>query len=102
MSEDNMKEQVQTVTTLPPAPIDERKARMIRYSITMGIRMVCIILMLFVSGWWLLIAGLGAVFLPYFAVVAANVGSSSEGGNVLRPGGLVPLSGKFSENEDTN
>lgn len=38
----------------------------------MGIRMVCIIACFFVTGWWLLIPALGAIFLPYFAVIIAN------------------------------
>ncbi len=32
------------ITELPSSPDDERRARMIRYSIAMGIRMVCIVL----------------------------------------------------------
>jgi hypothetical protein len=61
---------------------------MIRYGVAMGIRVVCVVLCLFVHGWWLLIPILGAVFLPYIAVVLANVGSNRTG-TVERPGGLV-------------
>ncbi len=51
---------------------------MIKYSVSMGIRIVCILLVFVVTGWlqWVFIAG--AVLLPYFAVVLANVGSDSE------------------------
>ena len=46
---------------------------MIKYSVTMGIRLVCILAMMFVQGWWIAVFAAGAVFLPYFAVVIANV-----------------------------
>ena len=69
-----MKERVQSATTLPAAPRDERRTRVIKYAITMSIRMICLVLMLFVQGWWLLIVGIGAVFLPGALVpVSANI-----------------------------
>jgi hypothetical protein len=79
----------QSITTLPPSPEEERRRRMIRYAVTMGIRMVCIVLMLFAQGWWLLVCALGAILLPYFAVVAANVHGDQRTPQVLRPGGVV-------------
>jgi hypothetical protein len=63
---------------------------MIKYSITMGIRLVCVILCIFVRGWWLLLCAAGAVFLPYIAVVLANV-VDSRGSRVERPGAIVPV-----------
>lgn len=66
---------------------------MVRYGIAMGIRVVCIILCFFVQGWWLLLPIIGAVVLPYVAVVFANVGVSA-GAAVERPGSLVPLPGQ--------
>ncbi len=48
---------------------------MAKYALTMGIRMVCIVACLFAPGWWLLVPALGAVFLPYVAVVVANATS---------------------------
>ena len=81
----------QSITTLPPSPEDERRRRMIRYAVTMGIRMVCIVLMLFVHGWWLLVCALGAILLPYFAVVAANVHGEQRSPTVLRPGAVAVL-----------
>ena len=68
-----MARQSTTITTLPRSPEDDRHARMVRYSITMGIRLVCIALCLVVQGWWLLLCAAGAIFLPYIAVVFANV-----------------------------
>jgi hypothetical protein len=87
-----MKQQpTQSITSLPASPDDERRARMIKYSIMMGIRVVCIFALLFAQGWWILVFAAGAIFLPYFAVVIANVSTSRGGDEVLRPGGLVPV-----------
>ena len=78
------------ITELPPSPERELHARMIRYSVTMGIRVICIALCLVVPGWWLLIPALGAVFLPYFAVVIANAATGrGSGSTVSRPGAIV-------------
>lgn len=81
----------QSITSLPLSPEAERSSRMIKYSIAMGIRVVCIILMLFVQGWWLLVCAIGAVVLPYFAVVLANVHGDPRGAQVIRPGALQVL-----------
>lgn len=57
---------------------DEMRTRMIRYTVSMSIRLVCFILVFVVPyGWlsWVMIAG--AVFLPYFAVVVANGGGDT-------------------------
>ncbi|MBI5161819.1 MAG: DUF3099 domain-containing protein [Micrococcales bacterium] len=64
---------------------------MIKYGVTMGIRVVCVIVMLFVQGWWLLVPVIGAIVLPYFAVIVANAKGASGVGVVERPGALVPL-----------
>lgn len=63
---------------------------MIKYTVAMTIRVLCIFAMLFAQGWWLVIFAAGAVFLPYVAVVLANVNTSSRD-TVLRPGGIVPV-----------
>jgi hypothetical protein len=80
----------QSITSLPPSPEEERRSRMIKYSITMSIRILCIFAMLFVDGWWLAVCAAGAVFLPYVAVVLANVASPTRRQPVLRPGSIVP------------
>jgi hypothetical protein len=79
----------QSITSLPASPEEERRSRMIKYVVAMGIRMVCIVLMLFVQGWWLLLCAAGAILLPYFAVVLANVQPSQTGNAVVRPGGIT-------------
>ena len=45
---------------------------MIKYTLAMGIRVVCIVLAMLVEGWLMWLAFAGAIFLPYFAVVLAN------------------------------
>jgi uncharacterized protein YqgC (DUF456 family) len=76
-----------SVTSLQDSPESERRARMLKYSSAMGIRLVCIGACFVVSGWWLLIPALGAVFLPYVAVVAANtVTRNKHSQSPLRPG----------------
>ena len=64
---------------------------MIQYTIAMSIRVVCIVLMLFVEGWWQAVCVAGAIILPYIAVVLANVGTAGKTAPVIRPGALVPL-----------
>ncbi len=78
----------QSITSLPASPEDERRNRMIKYSIAMGVRIVFIVLMLFVQGWWLVLCAIGAIALPYFAVVIANVQVSPRRADVLRPGSV--------------
>ncbi|RXZ70712.1 DUF3099 domain-containing protein [Agromyces albus] len=80
----------QSITTLPPSPEAERRSRMIKYSVAMSIRVLCIVAMLFAQGWWLVVFAAGAIFLPYIAVVLANVGGPTRAPEVLRPGNLVP------------
>lgn len=79
-----------SITELPPSPDAERHSRMIKYAIAQGIRVLCIVAVFFVHGWWILIPAAGAVFLPYFAVVAANNVKQSGSGTVRRPGAIVP------------
>jgi predicted tellurium resistance membrane protein TerC len=67
---------VQSATALPTAPDADRKKRMRAYSTAMSIRMACLILVFFVPGWWKVVFGVGAVVLPYVAVVLANAGST--------------------------
>ena len=91
----------QSITSLPPSPEAERRARMIKYSIAMGIRMVCIVLMLFVQGWWLLICAIGAITLPYFAVVFANVQGGAVASTVVRPGAVQVFRGPNNDQSGT-
>jgi hypothetical protein len=85
----------QSVTSLPRSPQEDRHARMVKYTIAMTIRMVCILSCLFLQGWWLALAAVGAIVLPYFAVILANVGGN-QGTAVERPGGVVVVSARHS------
>jgi predicted tellurium resistance membrane protein TerC len=49
---------------------------MIRYSIAMTVRVICLIVGMFVQGWLMWVCFAGAIFLPYFAVILANANSS--------------------------
>lgn len=72
----------QSITTLAESPDSERNRRMARYSIAMGIRLVCVLLCFFVQGWWLIVPAIGAIVLPYVAVVIANASTRSSDGSV--------------------
>ena len=67
----------QSATSLPLAPADDAGARVRTYLLTMGIRIACLVLMVVITpyGWYSFVFALGAVLLPYFAVVIANAAS---------------------------
>lgn len=81
---------VQSATALPASPVDDRKKRMRAYSTAMSIRMACFILVFFVPGYWKLVFGIGAVVLPYVAVVLANVGAGGSS-RPVNPGVIQQL-----------
>jgi Protein of unknown function (DUF3099) len=78
-----------SVTGLPASLRDDQSTRMRRYLWSMGIRTACFVLAVValgvlhwtVIGWSLVI---GAIILPYIAVVVANA-TRSRGGSVLGP-----------------
>jgi hypothetical protein len=78
------------ITSLQISPDEERKARMVKYATAMGVRMICIAACFVTPGWWLLIPALGAVLLPYFAVIAANTVVNRRGPAIERPGAMLP------------
>jgi hypothetical protein len=84
-----MRNKTVSITELPASPDAERHSRMIKYAITQGIRVVCIVAVFFVPDWWRLIPAAGAIFLPYFAVVAANSVQQNAAPTVQRPGSIV-------------
>jgi predicted tellurium resistance membrane protein TerC len=49
-----------------------------KYALAMGIRLVCLILVFVVDGWFKLVMVAGAVFLPWIAVVIANGSDKAE------------------------
>jgi hypothetical protein len=80
-----------SLTSLPMSPDEERRRRVIKYSVAMGIRVVCLIVAVIVPGWWAAVPLVGAIFLPYFAVVIANVGADPRREEVQRPGNILPV-----------
>ena len=66
---------VLSITAAPEAHSDEMRTRMIKYATAMGIRMVCLVLIFVFPGWFKLVPIIGAVLLPWVAVVIANGGS---------------------------
>jgi hypothetical protein len=73
------KSRAQSATSLPRAPRDEVDARSARYLMLMGVRIACFILMVVITpyGWYTWVLGAAAIFLPYIAVVLANVGEEA-------------------------
>ena len=77
------------ITELPPSPDEERRSRMIRYTIAMSIRLICLVLAIVIPAWWRVIPIIGAVVLPYVAVVIANNAMRVSTGRVSRPGAVA-------------
>lgn len=68
----------QSVTSLEISPEIERRNRFYKYTLAMIVRVICIVLAVSVPlGWLTLLFAIGAIFLPYFAVVIANAQGSS-------------------------
>jgi predicted tellurium resistance membrane protein TerC len=75
----------QSVTSIGMSPEDERRKRMLKYTAAMIIRVICIVLAMVIQGWLMWVFFLAAIFLPYFAVVLANVpGQTSDGGSLAK------------------
>ena len=85
------KPQIQSATSLPPSPDAERRTRMIKYLVAMSIRLICFVTAIFIHSLWALIPIIGAIVLPYIAVVLANTVVQPRVTPVERPGGLVPV-----------
>jgi hypothetical protein len=81
-----------SATSLPRAPRDDVDARSVRYLVTMGIRVACFILMVVITpyGWYTWVFGAAAIFLPYIAVVLANVGQEGRRNRREDPEAALP------------
>ena len=82
----------QSATSLPRAPRDDAHVRMTKYFTMMSIRVACFVLMVLVQpyGWYTWLFAIGAVFLPYVAVVVANVSSGRGQGGAVSPERSLP------------
>ncbi|MEQ4520579.1 DUF3099 domain-containing protein [Pseudarthrobacter sp. B907] len=76
--EDSGDTEVHSITDAAVAHSEEMRQRMVKYAVAMGIRMVCLVLVFVVDGWFKIIPVIGAVFLPWFAVVIANGSDHAE------------------------
>ena len=63
-----------------------------RYLITLGIRVLCFVLMVVITpyGWYTWVFAAAAVLLPYIAVVVANVGSDVRSVEAENPERALP------------
>lgn len=73
----NQGDEVANITTAHIAHSEDMRARMVKYGIAMAIRLVCLGLLFVVPGWWKVAPILGAVFIPWFAVIFANGGGDT-------------------------
>jgi hypothetical protein len=70
--------EVHSITDAAGAHSENMRRRMGQYALAMGIRMVCLVAIFVVDGWFKIIAVAGAVFLPWVAVVIANGNDKAE------------------------
>ncbi|GAA1701816.1 DUF3099 domain-containing protein [Kribbella sp. NPDC056951] len=70
-------ETVISVTSAQPSRSEDLDSRIIRYAAMMGLRVVCFVLAVLTPSPWRWMFVVGAVFLPYFAVVLANVAKTA-------------------------
>jgi 1,4-dihydroxy-2-naphthoate octaprenyltransferase len=68
----------QSATALEASPDEERRSRLVKYTVAMSVRMVCIVLGVVTQGWLMWVFFALAIFLPYFAVIIANEQSSTK------------------------
>lgn len=76
----------QSITSIAQSPEDERRVRMIKYTVAMTVRVLCLILAMMVEGWLMWVLFAGAIFLPYFAVIIAN----AQGNGKSQPSAKLP------------
>ena len=69
---------VHRVTSAQEALSSEQSRRTRRYLISMSIRTACFVAIVFTRGWLQWAFALGAVVLPYVAVIAANAGREND------------------------
>lgn len=75
---------IQSVTDAPGSAAEDQGERMRRYFTAMGLRGVCFVLAIVTSGWLRWTCVVGAVVLPYIAVVLANAVGPVRTGQITR------------------
>ena len=93
-----------SATSLPRAPRDDVGARSTRYLVMMGVRIACFILMVVITpyGWYTWIFGAAAIFLPYIAVVSANVGQEARSNRREDPEPSLPAAPTHAGNSSAD
>ena len=74
-----MPDSVHRITGVAQSLTADIHSRQVRYLISMSVRTACFALAFFTQGWWRAIFFVGAVILPYVAVVIANAGREQAG-----------------------
>jgi hypothetical protein len=93
---------VHSITDAAAAHSEDMRQRMIKYALAMGIRLVCLILIFVVDGWFKILMVAGAVFLPWIAVIIANGSDKAEthSDSLLESAPLTELEGPSWAPED--
>lgn len=68
-----------SVTSAGVSPAEDRAHRMRMYFIAMALRVLCVVSLFWVRGWWVLLVAAGAVLLPWFAVMVGNAVAHNPG-----------------------
>ncbi len=79
------------VTSAGVNPTEDRAHRMKMYFIAMTLRLACVLSLFWVTGWWLVFPVVGAIVLPWFAVMVGNAVAHGGEETVAAPDPL-PLS----------
>lgn len=85
------------VTSVGVNPAKDRAYRMRMYFATMTLRVLCIISLFWVRGPWIILVAIGAIVLPYVAVLIANAVSHVGGEAHETPTPLELTSSEASE-----
>lgn len=88
-----------SVTSAGVNPAEDRAHRMRMYFVAMSLRVVCVGSLFWLRGWWVTIAIVGAIVLPWFAVMVGNAVAHGGEGDVesLDP---LPLEGPVSQSDN--
>lgn len=86
-----------SVTSAGVNPAEDRAHRMRMYFIAMVLRVLCVVSLFWVRGWWILLVALGAVVLPWFAVMVGNAVAHGEGEAPEAPEPLQLASGNADD-----
>lgn len=87
------------LTSVGANPADDRSRRMTVYFVAMTVRIACVASLFFVRGWWIILVGLAAVILPYFAVIFANERATPTGSRPDQPTPAEITAGRVVEDD---